>query len=412
MDSLTVVERSPGMGRRGGKVARSARSVGDGMQTYYEFFAGGGMARIGLGADWHCLFANEFSEKKAAAYRLNFGPSRELKVQDVATLTTEDIAGSATLAWASFPCQDLSLAGNGKGLKGERSGTFHAFWSLIEQLDSQGRGVPLVVLENVVGAITSNGGRDFRTIIEVVTQAGYRVGPLVMDAARFVPQSRPRLFLVGVKQDLPLPPALVSGEPSEVWHSKALLAAYERLPASTRERCVWWRLPEPHRLSATLAELVEAEPEGVPWHTADETQRLLSLMSDTNLNKVRKAQAYGKIIVGTVYKRIRVEDGGEKRQRAEVRFDQISGCLRTPVGGSSRQLILVVHGRSIRSRLLSPREAARLMGVPESYRLPDRYNEAYHLMGDGVAVPVVRWLSKHLLSPLAQTIHRRSLKAA
>ena len=156
------------------------------------------MARVGLGEDWNCLFANEFCEKKAAGYRLNFGPSEELKVDDVANLVAEDIPRRATLAWASFPCQDLSLAGNGKGLAGKRSGSFHGFWDLIEALEAQGRGVPIVVLENVVGAITSNNGRDFRTILETMINADYRVGPLVIDAARFVPQSRPRLFLVAV----------------------------------------------------------------------------------------------------------------------------------------------------------------------------------------------------------------------
>ena len=97
-------------------------------------------------------------------------------------------------------------------------------------------------------------------------------------------------------------------------------------------------------------------------------------------------------------------------QRAEIRFDQVSGCLRTPVGGSSRQLIVVVDGPSVRSRLLSPREAARLMGVPDAYPLPKSYNDAYHVFGDGVAVPVVSWLSENLLAPLAT--YRPVAKAA
>ena len=154
-------------------------------------------------------------------------------------------------------------------------------------------------------------------------------------------------------------------------------------------------------MTSTLSELVEDNPQGVTWHTPGETERLLSLMSDVNLRKLRKAQAYGKRIVGTVYKRIRRDENGVKVQRAEVRFDQIAGCLRTPAGGSSRQLILLVQGESIRSRLLSPREAARLMGLPETYRLPEKYNEAYHVAGDGLAIPVVEWLERHLLGPIA-----------
>ena len=79
----------------------------------------------------------------------------------------------------------------------------------------------------------------------------------------------------------------------------------------------------------------------------------------------------------------------------------MAGCLRTPSGGSSRQVILVVEGRRIRSRLISARETARLMGLKDSYVLPRQYSDAYHLTGDGVAAPVVRHLAEHVFEPLA-----------
>ncbi len=107
------------------------------------------------------------------------------------------------------------------------------------------------------------------------------------------------------------------------------------------------------------------------------------------------ARAAGRRMVGGVYKRTRYG-----AQRAEVRFDDVAGCLRTPSGGSSRQTILIVEGENIRSRLLSPREAARLMGLPDNYRLPKKYNDAYHLAGDGLVVPVIRHLADHILEPV------------
>jgi len=82
-----------------------------------------------------------------------------------------------------------------------------------------------------------------------------------------------------------------------------------------------------------------------------------------------------------------------------VRFD-IAGCLRTPGGGSSRQTLLVVEDGVVRSRLMSGRETARLMGLPDTYRLPDSYSAACHLTGDGVAAPVVRHLAHWLFEPL------------
>jgi DNA (cytosine-5)-methyltransferase 1 len=368
---------------------------------FYEFFAGGGMARIGLGKRWKCLFANELCPKKANAYKLNFGASPELIVDDVANIALDQLGGSPVLAWASFPCQDLSLAGNGKGLAGERSGTFWPFWRLMIDLQKQGRSIPIILLENVPGAITSNRGRDFHSILSEITSAGYLVGPMVIDAVHFIPQSRLRLFIVAVKSRLPIPERVKQVWPDDLWHSYALQRAYDALPDDIKKAWIWWRMPAPPEMPLTLADLIEECPQGVDWHRPDETNRLLSLMSDTNLQKVKHAQSFGKKVVGTVYKRTRPNEAGIKVQRAEVRFDQISGCLRTPLGGSSRQTILIVEGKNIRSRLLSPKEAARLMGLPERYKLPPKYNEAYHLAGDGLVVPVVTWLERHLLRPLA-----------
>ena len=68
---------------------------------------------------------------------------------------------------------------------------------------------------------------------------------------------------------------------------------------------------------------------------------------------------------------------------------------------------MIVEANGVRSRLLSPREAARLMGLPDDHS-PQNYNEAYHLAGDGVAVPVVRFLAEHILEPLlAAPLSRR-----
>ncbi len=134
------------------------------MHSYYEFFAGGGMARAGLSHGWECIFANEFDVKKASIYEKNWKPTDVLKVADVGTLTTKDLPATADLVWASFPCQDLSLAGAGAGLKGDRSGTYWPFWRLMEKMVAERRAPKLIVLENVCGTLTSHEGKDFNTI--------------------------------------------------------------------------------------------------------------------------------------------------------------------------------------------------------------------------------------------------------
>ena len=367
--------------------------------TFLEFFAGGGMARAGLGSGWRCLFANDFDETKADAYAAawNGGKrSKELKVEDVGKLKIADLPGKqADLAWASFPCQDLSLAGAQAGLAGERSGSFLPFYFLMRTLRELGRGPRCIALENVCGLLTSHGGRDFHDICRLLSQIGYRFGALVMDAVDFLPHSRPRLFIIAVDRSLPVSPSKQPGR----WHPARLIEAYEGLRPDLKADWLWFDPPAPPARNTRLADLIEDQPPDVTWHSQEETNRLLGMMSQANRAKVAKVKALPGLSVGAIYKRTRVE-GGVKFQRAEVRFDDVAGCLRTPGGGSSRQTILVVENGNVRSRLISARETARLMGLPDEYPLPSRYNDAYHLTGDGVAVPVVRHIAEHILEPL------------
>lgn len=380
---------------------RMPKSLG----CFYEFFAGGGMARAGLGDGWECLFANDIDRKKAAAYIENWGGA-ELSVCGVETVNVSDLPGEPELIWASFPCQDLSLAGEGAGLRGARSGTFWPFWNLVEDLNSEGRRPHLIVLENVCGALTSHDGQDFLAICRALRNNGYRYGAMVMDAAKFVPQSRPRLFIVAVDEAIAPPTELLSEAPMPAWTSRSLEAAYDRLTPRLRANWFWWAVPEPDPRTVVFSDLIEEAPNSTPWKDDAETNRLLSMMSLVNREKVEAAKRAGRRMVGGLYRRTRRNEFGQKVQRAEVRFDDVAGCLRTPTGGSSRQLLLVVEGERVRSRLVSPRETARLMGLPDTYQLPSNANEAYHLTGDGVVVPVVRHLAAHLLEPMLQSVHQ------
>lgn len=359
------------------------------------------MVRAGLGEGWTCLFANDFDARKGLSYQANWGTGGELTVGDIRALDPTVMPGEPDLVWGSFPCQDLSLAGAGAGLGGERSGTFHAFWDVVRGLIDQGRAPRLVAVENVCGP-----PRDFETICRTFAEAGYRHGALVINAELFVPQSRPRLFVIGLRDGVEAAPELLSPEPVGPFHTAAVRRAAAALPETVRERLLWWNLPTPPRRAASFADLIEDEPDSVGWHNQAETKRLLDLMSPVNAAKLEAARRAGRRMVGGVYRRTRVE-AGLKMQRAEVRFDDVAGCLRTPSGGSSRQILLVVDGPRVRSRLISARETARLMGLADGYVLPRNYNDAYHLTGDGVAVPVVRHLARHVFEPLATAAAKR-----
>lgn len=360
--------------------------------TVLEFFAGGGMARIGL-EGWRTVFANDLDPMKARAYAANFG-AEHLVQGDVWSLSADDLpAGRADLAWASSPCQDLSLAGARGGLSARRSGAFWGFWRLIKALDVQGRAPRLVVIENVTGLLTSRGGEDFRTLCGLLAGSGWRFGALEIDAALWLPQSRPRLFVVATREDAAAPPG-----PVAPFHSRGVTAAFEGLPETTRAAWRWWRLFAPPARNTDLAALLEPD-EAVDWLDEDRTARLLDLMGPLHRQRLEAALAGGERRVGAAYRRVRRE-GGTRTQRLEVRFDGLAGCLRTPAGGSSRQFVIVAEAGRIHARLLTGREALRLMGVPEGYRVPGPEGAALKVAGDGVAVPVVRTLSKGLLLPL------------
>lgn len=361
--------------------------------TFYEFFAGGGLVRLGLGDNWICTFANDISPEKGAAYRQNFGPG-EFRLGDVFDLTPGDLPGPADLWWGSFPCQDLSIAGPGGGLAGQQSGAFWGFWRLAQRMIAAGQPPPVVALENVTGLMTRQGGQDFNTLIDVLAGSGYIVGALEINGAAFVPQSRPRLFVVAVRDHMRLV-ALAGPGPGRFGHTKRLIGAWSKLPANAKACWAWWQLPEPPPMAQGLADLLDRQPGA--WHSASKTQALLTIMSQRHRQQVEAASASQRPTVAAVYRRTR-KDG----QRAEIRLDGLSGCIRTGSGGSSKQFLLHVEGGAIRSRHFTARELARLMGVSDSYQLPANYSRAYHLLGDGVIVPAVRWLSDNLLLSLVK----------
>ena len=105
-------------------------------------------------------------------------------------------------------------------------------------------------------------------------------------------------------------------------------------------------------------------------------------------------------VYATGYRRTR---HGE--QQLELRFDGIAGCLRTPEGGSSKQYLVVKKNDEIHARLLTVREAARLMGAPDSFILPGSYNDGYKAMGDAVAMPVAQFIGENFLTKLAEAVY-------
>ncbi len=383
----------------GTKVAPSFASR-FGRPTFIEMFCGGGFARLGLSPRWACVFANDLCPDKAAAYARNFGPAH-LAVGDILDIDPRALP-TADLAWASFPCQDLSLAGQRRGMtRATRSGAFWPFNDILVALRAAQRAPKLVILENVVGALTSAKGADFRALVHALSGVGYRCGALIANAAMFTPQSRPRLFVIAVRRDLDVPSSLQGDNAG--WSAPALDAAAEQLAAAGLP-LIPFAPPAPRRANTSLASILEDD---VPNFSRARATRILDTMSATGRAQIAIAQATASVAqrpaYGVIAMRTREHPDGSRRPRAEPRFDGLAGCLRTPGGGSSHQILVIASpDGSIALRRFTPRECARLMGAPDEYVLPDNPTRAYKLCGDAVAPPVVRYLDDTIFTPIMQ----------
>lgn len=177
-------------------MAQSKQSPG---QTFaaLDFFAGSGLVSLALEPFFHVNWANDNSSQKAAVYARNHDASHF--VLD----TIENISGRnlphAALSWASFPCQDLSLAGKNSGIFGTRSGLV---WEWLRVMDEMEEAPSLLVAKNVVGLVSQAKGEYFKVLSDALQERDYRVGATLLNGERWVPQSRPRVFVVAVRDDL------------------------------------------------------------------------------------------------------------------------------------------------------------------------------------------------------------------
>lgn len=372
------------------------------VRSFAEFFAGIGLVRLALEQlGWHCLFANDIDPKKAEIYCQNF-PSEDLVIDDIFNLNLDSVPVEAELWTASFPCIDLSLAGNRGGINAKHSGAYWGLINLLEVAHNTSRCPRFVLLENVVGFASSADGADLASALSALSRFGYCYDIVVIDAKHFTPQSRPRLFVVAelekrgpvclhrprpLEFDTPARPAIVRKFVAD--HPK-LNWAHLSLPT----------LPNPCPELVSIIE--ELPPSHESWWPANAVDRLVQAMSPLHRQRLATMLASNKVEYGTVYRRVR-----QRGTMAELRADGLAGCLRTPRGGSSKQFLLEAREGQIRVRHLTVRECARLQGVPDTFRLDVPANQAWFGLGDAVCVPTLRWLAEQFCGlgrPAAKTL--------
>jgi DNA (cytosine-5)-methyltransferase 1 len=358
-------------------------------KTFAEYFAGIGLMRVGLEKEaWKIMLANDIDPQKEQMYRANFPDAdAHFKPGDIDSLLPSEIP-EVTLATASFPCNDLSLAGSREGLEGKNSS---AFWGFIRALERTKTRLPsLILLENVTGFLTSHGGRDFEDAMFALNDLGYAVDPFILDAAWFVPQSRKRLFVVGVKTKESDTDGLYELPQETPIRPNALVQFILTHPD------IRWRirkLPNPPSRRLKLVSILEKLPDDSDcWWPKDRAEYLLGQMSPRHREMADKMIAARNYSYGTVFRRVR-----NGISMAELRTDGIAGCLRTPRGGSGRQILFKAgHGKYF-VRLLTARECARLMGA-DDFIIDVPLNQALFGFGDAVCVPAIRWIAKNYLN--------------
>jgi len=369
-------------------------------KTFAEFFAGIGLMRMGLERQgWTLAFANDIDPLKLEMYHGQFQDTNgHFNLGDIHALPADQIP-TVTLATASFPCNDLSLAGARAGLGGKQSSAFWGFVRILTEMAE--RRPPLVLIENVTGFLTSHGGSDFKEALKALNSLGYVVDSFILDAVRFVPQSRQRLFVVGI-----LETQLSFSEPKGEYG----FFENEIRPRSLAHFIldnpdVRWslrQLPSPPSSNGTsLKSILEDLPESATeWWSQERVDYLLNQMSPRHRDKAEEMMAGNEWSYGTIFRRVRNE-----KSMAELRTDGIAGCLRTPRGGSGRQILLKAGKGKCYARLVTPREAARLMGA-DDYQLSVPLNQALFGFGDAVCVPVIAWIAEHYLNPVVMELMR------
>lgn len=349
--------------------------------TMHEFFAGSGLVAYGLKGMFSPIWSNDISEQKRAVYEANYGGERFV-LDDIRNVKGRDLP-FAHLSWASFPCQDLSLAGSIGGIHASRSGLV---WEWLRVLDEMNRQPKMLTLENVAGLLSTNGGDNYRVLHMALVERGYRCGAVLLNASHFVPQSRPRVFIVAVREGCAFPDELVGSGPCWL-HNDAAKRLGGELPG-----WIWWRTEKPRRRVLSLRDIIEDD-------AAFDKDHVLRLVPERHRLRLRAHDT----VYATGYRRTR-----NGTQQLELRFDGIAGCLRTPEGGSSKQYLVVKKNGQTHARLLTVREAARLMGAPDSFALPGSHHDGYKAMGDAVAAPVAQFMGERFLTKIAEAVYGNS----
>ena len=324
---------------------------------FIDLFAGIGGTRLALeAAGAECVFTSEWDKYAQQTYSANFGSSHQI-AGDITKVDESSIPDHDVLV-AGFPCQPFSLAGVSKKNSLGRSHGFscpiqgNLFFDVARIAAEKSPDV--ILLENVKNLISHDRGRTFEIILQTLEKdLGYQVSYRVIDARAFVPQHRERIFIVARKGSTPIDLSRIKIPDSNPKLKKIL-----------HEYCA------PSKRDEDYISLKTGK--ALPKYTL--TDNLWKYLQEYKEKHRLAGNGFGFGLFGP-------EDTA---RTLSARYHK---------DGSE---ILIKQSRK-NPRRLTPREAARLMGFPESFKIPVSDTQAYRQFGNSVVVPVVKAVAKLIL---------------
>lgn len=337
--------------------------------TFVDLFAGIGGLRMGFETSGaQCVFTSEWDKYAVQTYSENFQSTHQI-AGDITKVTVSEVPNHDILI-AGFPCQPFSVAGVSKknslgrshGFLDKTQGTlFFNVAAIIAEKRPKA-----FLLENVKNLMSHDKGNTFKVIRAVLEEdLGYEVSFRVIDARGMVPQHRERVFIVGMRDQTHFD-----------WSGiERLLAPNGSSPITLASVL---HSEERDRFHATDQGRFVDSASGAVHEKYTLTDRLWAYLQDYAAKHKAKGNGFGYGLV-----------------TPEMTARTLSA--RYYKDGSE---ILVSQGPHRNPRRLTPRECARLMGFPESYKIPVSDTQAYRQFGNSVVVPVVAAIAEEMTQSL------------
>lgn len=319
------------------------------MHKFIDLFSGIGGIRLAFeNAGCECVFSSEINKEACETYFSNFG---EYPSGDISQIPSVEIPDFNILT-GGFPCQPFSIAGFRKGFEDSRGTLFFEIARILKEKQPDS-----FLLENVAGIVTHDNGKTIETIESILSSLNYRFTWKLINAKDYgVPQNRNRWYCVGFRHDV----GVKFDFDSDVENSDLI-----------------FQFPQRRRLTTFVSDLLE-EKVSDDYRVSDIAKKNIDLYAKEN-------QLLDHSIVYDI-----------RPSRCHFRHDGISPCLTAKMGtGGNNVPVLATSYRK-----LTERECLRIMGFPESFKIPPNTSHTYKQIGNSVAVPVIEMIANEIVRVL------------